>query len=656
MEIKMLSLQTIKLFNIKRFINENEINFSNCDSKIFSLSGNNGSGKTTILHSLMIAQMVFFMKQDHLEQNFSSLLIQFNCYEKIHKLLTSNDSYIEIHFLSDNIPCGFKIYLKNDYNNSVGIEYLSNDSLDLIQKYWNLSNPSCLFFYLSSEKHFKEDSITYDKIKISDKVKSNYILDYILNYENFSENMYQLLVNDYIKERVIPGSPRHDIYFGAAKILFNYLIPYIEISNFTGTKNSEFQLLVKNENSKNFDIRLLSSGEKTIFYLCLLVSYFTNIGIILIDEPENHLHENLLNKLINLLTEISNSNSLVEILRKYSPSELKEYLVKYYTDYNLQKIIFVTHSKSLIYNNFQFGENLIIDNSIQKLEYENAEKKLRELGLSSIYEKLVIVEGPTEESLFTHILDKSSIHIISVNGCDQVLSFYKRVKDLKDYLHSVNIIFLIDKDTKNKEKFDKIRNKDPSFYDKHFIVLDKHEIENYFIDRQLLEDVCSYYDLENEDSSVSIDELNKLITEAEDHTKNLVRKKELNEKLHDCIIDYAGKIVQEDIKINDLITFQEYITPIFKEINDNYLSDVTKIFNNMSNKYLSWESKKDSLCDGKEAYEEIKRRLASRLEITEKRLEQTIMSKLFIDIHNKKEPKYELTKILREVLEKLDIQ
>jgi len=240
-----------------------------------------------------------------------------------------------------------------------------------------------LVFYLSSDKYFREESVTYDKIKISDK--NNYILDYIFGYENFSENMYQLFLNDYIKERLIPGSPRHDIYFGAAKILFNYLIPYIEISNFTGTKKSEFQLLVKNSRSNNFDVRLLSSGEKTIFYLCLLLSYFTSIGIILIDEPENHLHESLLNKLVNLLVEITQSESLLEILQKYSHSEIKEYLGKYYCKYNLQKIIFVTHSKSLIYNNFQFGQNLVIDNSVQTLNYENAEKKLREIGLSSIY-------------------------------------------------------------------------------------------------------------------------------------------------------------------------------------------------------------------------------------------------------------------------------
>lgn len=652
----MLVLQSLTLYNVKKFKGKNTIDFSDTENKIYSLSGNNGSGKTTVLHSLMIAQMVFFMKQDFLEQNFAHLINSFNCYEKIYKLLTEKDSYIEIHFTSNDQECGFRIFVRDEYGNPIGIEYINNNSLDLIHKYWNLANPSCLFFYLSSDKHFREESVTYDKIKISDKNKNNYILDYILDYENFSENMYQLFLNDYIKERLIPGSPRHDIYFGAAKILFNYLIPYIEISNFTGTKKSEFQLLVKNSKSNNFDVRFLSSGEKTIFYLCLLLSYFTNIGVILIDEPENHLHESLLNKLINLLGEITQADSLLQILIKYSKFEVKDYIKKYYDRYNLQKIIFVTHSKSLIYNNFQFGQNLIIDNNIEELDYENAEKKLREIGLSSIYEKLVIVEGSTEESLFTHILDKSGVHIISANGCDQVLNLYKRIKDLKDYLHSVSIIFMIDKDTKNKEKFNKIRNLDSDFYDEHFIILDKHEIENYFIDRKLLEDVCDYYNLDNEERPLSIDELNAIITTAEDHTKNLVRKKELNEKLHDCIIDYAGKIIQDEIKISDVGSFQEYIKPIFEEINSTYFSDVTKIYNNMETKYQEWDNKKDFLCDGKKAYEEIKSKLCPKLGITPKKFEQTISSKLYSDLHNKTASKYELTRILKDVLNKLDVK
>ena len=62
----MLVLQSLTLYNVKKFKGENTIDFSDTENKIYSLSGNNGSGKTTVLHSLMIAQMVFFMKQDFL--------------------------------------------------------------------------------------------------------------------------------------------------------------------------------------------------------------------------------------------------------------------------------------------------------------------------------------------------------------------------------------------------------------------------------------------------------------------------------------------------------------------------------------------------------------------------------------------------------------
>ena len=268
----------------------------------------------------------------------------------------------------------------------------------------------------------------------------------------------------------------------------------------------------------------------------------------------------------------------------------------------------------------------------------------------------MIVEGITEESLFTHIIDKAGIHIISVNGCDQVLNLYKRVKDLKNFLHSVNIIFMIDNDTKNKEKFNKIREQDPSFYDSHFIVLEKHEIENYFIDRKLLSDMSKKYELDHEGNFIDNVELNDLINDAENHTKSIVQKKELNEKLHDCIIDYAGKVLQEDIAINDLKSFLDYIKPIFDEISSQYESEVTTIYNSMAEKYTHWDEIKDSVCDGKQAYNEIKFKLAKKLGITEKRFEMTITSLLFTDLHSKSTPKYELTVILRDVLNKLDVK
>ena len=44
-------------------------------------------------------------------------------------------------------------------------------------------------------------------------------------------------------------------------------------------------------------------------------------------------------------------------------------------------------TKSLIYNNFQFGQNLVIDNSIQNLNYEDAEKKLREIKTNMTLDK-----------------------------------------------------------------------------------------------------------------------------------------------------------------------------------------------------------------------------------------------------------------------------
>lgn len=652
----MLVLQTLTLVNVKRFKNKNIIDFSNPENKLISLSGNNGSGKTTILHSLMVAQMAFFIKENSLKEKNIDLIQRCHCDEKINQLLTDEKSQIGIKFLSDDQPCGFEIYVDKQLENSWNIEYDSLESKELIEKYWNITNPSCLFFYLGSDKHYAEESITYERIKISSKNNKSYLLDYILDYSRFSENMYQTLMNDYIKERVIPGNPRHDIYFGAAKILFNYLVPYITIMNFSGTKNPEFQLMVKNgeTHSNVFDIRHLSSGEKTVFYLCLLLSYFTSIGLLLIDEPENHLHENLLNKLVNLLSEIAKSQSYASVLKDCAKTKLKINIEKYYTNYKLQKIIFVTHSKSLIYSNFQFGQNFIVDNKIQPLEYENAEKKLREIGLSCVSEKMLIVEGTTEEKLFDHILGNTGIRIYPVNGCAQVLDLYRKIRMMKDHLPSVNIAFMIDKDTRNKDKFEAIRQEDSEFYDEHFILLDKHEIENYFIDVNLMKDVCDKYTIDGADT-ISKDDLKKMIDDEENDTNAVVKQKAMNGILHEYIIDLAAKVKQKEIQIDSQESFKNYIIPIFDSIYANYLGEVTQLYNQMNSKYVSWNEKKNDLCDGKIAYAKVKSKLADKLDIKSKKVDETIYSLLRSDIYSKKKAKYFLTDVVREIMKKLEL-
>ena len=56
----------------------------------------------------------------------------------------------------------------------------------------------------------------------------------------------------------------------------------------------------------------------------------------------------------------------------------------------------------------------------------------------------------------------------------------------------------------------------------------------------------------------------------------------------------------------------------------------------METKYQEWDNKKDFLCDGKKAYEEIKSKLCPKLGITPKKFEQTISLKLYsIEVYDK---------------------
>ena len=58
----MITISKILLNNIKRFKGSHEFKFS--DKNVFTISGKNGSGKTTIIESLMICQMAYFVHKN----------------------------------------------------------------------------------------------------------------------------------------------------------------------------------------------------------------------------------------------------------------------------------------------------------------------------------------------------------------------------------------------------------------------------------------------------------------------------------------------------------------------------------------------------------------------------------------------------------------
>jgi predicted ATP-binding protein involved in virulence len=211
-----MKVARVKLKNIRSFQGEVEVDLS--DSMTLNvISGKNGSGKTTIFKSMHLCQKAFFLlKMDDNQELIESLGIE------LFRLFNHADSYIELYLETKNDEevktHSLKLSCRNYLVDSIDWDLsVSDEDEHEISKYWNLSNPSSVIMYIPSDKHFVEENISQDKISISsDDDYQKLIVDSIISPDKLFSNLYKRMVNDYIRERLIPSKPRRDLYRNVA--------------------------------------------------------------------------------------------------------------------------------------------------------------------------------------------------------------------------------------------------------------------------------------------------------------------------------------------------------------------------------------------------------------------------------------------------------
>ena len=192
-------------------------------------------------------------------------------------------------------------------------------------------------------------------------------------------------------------------------------------------------------NHKKYDARNLSSGEKLIWYTLLIMNYIKKIGVLVIDEPENHLHEQLAwNFAVFLKNEIAVKQKSVN------------------------QIFMITHSKNMVYNNFSLGVNYVInmDGELLLIEKENCEDILRKCGVSYIDDYILFVEGNTESDLLSKYCERNNIKLRKMSNCAEIIQTYKSLVKVKDLLYAPKFVFMIDADTRHNEDITKIQGDD----------------------------------------------------------------------------------------------------------------------------------------------------------------------------------------------------
>ncbi|MCB5953715.1 AAA family ATPase [Enterococcus sp. CWB-B31] len=628
-DLPTLELERIELYNIKRFREETIFEFGELN-KINTISGHNGSGKTTIMEAIMLVEKVYFLSIIE-ERNiyFNSIALEF------YEMFNEKDSFIKLFFNSELFEEPQEIRLESSDENEqdfYSIHYSSKELEKLIVQSWNIKNPKNVFVYLPTNKSVIEKDYTFDNVILNNEKKYSSVLEAVLDPKNTYSHLYDLIFNDYITDRVIPRKPPRLSYFNNTKEAFQELIPHLEIDNFS-TKEVEGQisLFIKSPWGK-FDIRKLSAGEQLIWYSLIFIYYIGEDNTIIIDEPENHLHESLLLKYVDFLK-----------------NRIK-----------VRNVLLLTHSKKLIYSSFNDGSNYLFDdeNKLIKLD-THFENELRKVGISSINEKMLFVEGITEKEHLKSLEQKYGITIYELNNCEDIIRTCGVMSSMDKLLYNPCFVFMIDRDTKTDEDIKKLMETDVEYYDTHFIVLEKHEIENYLLDEKCF---CKVYnDIEKNLSGespnfITDEDISKIFKEEADKYVSNAKSKFIDFRLNEMLGKIARiskyKEVKHKIENSDTGSgLREYILELKETINDQLNNIDELILNEVEKTYISnWESDWKDLSPGKDVYNQSVNKIAKKLGVTREKFVKNILQELYVNEES------ELNLLKKEILVKFEKQ
>lgn len=629
----MLRIRRVDLYKIKSFDGSVSIDFD-AAKPVHALSGKNGSGKSTILKAIWLVQKIHFC--DLLSDDHELQLAR----GEARDFLTTKESLIRIEFSCKEdgdqiwVPASIALEIRD------GVPRLQYVNPAKLRSFWNLDDPSGIVLFIDASKEFSKETLSHEQINISQNSQKLF-LSAILRPDALFHGVYKQLVTDYVHDRLVPSSSERLAYYKVAKKIFANLVPDVELSNFSGNhRPGEFVLLGKAHRANSmplYDVRDFSSGEKTLLSTLVFLCMSKSVSVLMIDEPENHLHENLLFRFIEFLHQICSPGGFGKwIDEDLTEGKKKRHLyLESYSGYNLSQVFYSTHSKGIIYRTFLIGQNYLIDGSNVVRLSDDYESKLRKVGLSSINNKVVFVEGSGDSEALQAALGHLGVSIKPLDGSLAVIETFKRVSGIESLLRDSKFVFIVDSDNKPDSFFDQLRDVNQDFYDRTFIKLDRHELENYLLEPRLIHQlIMSYSEIHSLSMKVSEDGVRKKISEFGMESLPQVYKKELSLAFQHIIssefsrriwgnkgFDWSGKdkIFRQ---IDENVLCGEGLDSIRGQFNDA----VSRVFDGYGN--ASYEVIA-ARCDGKQVLGKVCKHFSSVARVDAKGFRQALYSRAF---------------------------
>lgn len=315
----------------------------------------------------------------------------------------------------------------------------------------------------------------------------------------------------------------------------------------------------------------MSDGERAIFYFIGETLCAKENSLIIIDEPENHLHKSILTRLWDAI-EASRTDC-----------------VFLYITHNLDFAGSRINSQIIWVKEFLTGDqwkyNLLEDvNTFDSLKLE----------IMGSRQKVLLIEGTPSKSIDRKLYSKVyyEYNILSMESCNTVIQTTKAYNQTHD-LHYVEVKGIVDRDRRSDEEILRLK-------EKNIFVPDVSEIENLFLLTDVIKIVAEKQDKTEIDQIVSdvkektfeflqnnmeeqallftrqrcqndiIQKINKSVSSIEEYKSNL------NELV--LLVDLQSIYEKEIDKMNDIIADRDYDAAL-KVINNKGLLPYTQLSN-----------------------------------------------------------------------------
>lgn len=359
-----------------------------------------------------------------------------------------------------------KAYLYN-YNLVHALIYFNNQVIELNNKYNGLTKnkyikpfslkPNFLNLDIRRPEHILwKDNNNYGAVSINfhrynEEMSMSFNESYVIeasdndNEQYISVTLFDRCLNN-IKEQILKDKKLYNniLCHPIVKRISSYSEKFANLKFIIkcDSNNDIYFSFIKNNNV--ISIETLSSGERVFVYFIILFCSNTldKNTILLIDEPEIHMHPKMQKVFLDLLTEISVSMKLQIIIATHSPYFISNKNIKSINRFYTFQECFTRVVSSI-------NTNSINDRDLMKvLETTNSSRVF-------FADKVILVEGVADEYVFRSYLsiyskrnniDMSNIDVLQING-------KRNYKVWRDFLNKFKIDNYFIGDLDNVEEF-----------------------------------------------------------------------------------------------------------------------------------------------------------------------------------------------------------